>query len=283
MTSSRWAFAFSRRWLGYLALLIVFAIACALLSRWQFDRREEKVEENHRIEANWDREPTPIAEALPGLADYDLSQEWLPVELEGRYLVEDQLLARARPFNGFPGFEILTPFQTDDGRIFIVDRGWVPTGSAQDEPDHVPAPPEGRVTVVARLKPGEPEIPGRSAPAGQIATIRLQTFAANLGEDRVYTGAYGLLSSESPSAETGSLAPKPALTEGNHLSYAVQWIIFALIGAVGLALGIRNEYRYRNPDDPKVQAALAREAERRAKRKKTDSEIEDELIDAAGR
>lgn len=274
-----WRFAFSKRWLGYLALLIVFAIACGFLSRWQFDRREEKVAENHRIEANFDRAAVPIDEVLPELGSWDTEIEWMPVELHGRYLADQQLLARARPFNGFPGFEILTPFETDSGRIFIVNRGWVPTGNEQDAPDHVPAPPAGEVTVTARLKPGEPEIPGRSAPAGQIATIHLPTFAQQLGEDRVYQGAYGLLATEDPAAEHGDLVPRPQLTEGNHLSYAVQWIIFAVIAAAGLVLGIRNEYRYRNPDDPKVQAAKAREAARKARCAKTDGEIEDAILD----
>lgn len=274
-----WRFAFSKRWLGYLALLIVFAIACGMLSRWQFDRRAEKVAENHRIEANFDRAAVPIVSVLPELGSWSTELEWAPVELRGHYLAEEQLLARARPMNGFPGFEILTPFETSDGRIFIVDRGWVPTGNTQDSPDHVPAPPPGEVTVTARLKPGEPEIPGRSAPAGQIATIHLPTFAKHLGGDRVYQGAYGLLATETPAGDHGELVPRPQLTEGNHLSYAVQWILFAVIAAVGLVLGIRNEYRYRNPDDPKVQAARAREIARKAKRAKTDGEIEDEILD----
>ena len=281
MSGGRWGFALSRRWLGYLALLIVFAIACGLLSWWQFSRREEAVVENTHVLENFDAPPLPVAEALPDLEAYTASQEWLPVELRGAYLADQQLLARARPFNGLPGFEILTPFQTTDGRVFIVNRGWIPTGSAQDYPDHVPEPPSGDMTVVARLKPGEPEIPGRSAPAGQIATIHLPSFAATLGADRVYTGAYGLLAAESPAAETGSLTPKPALTEGNHLSYAVQWIIFALIAAVGLVWGLRNEYRHRNADDPKVVEARRREAERRARRRPSDADEEDALLDAA--
>ena len=279
--SSKWGFAFSRRWLGYLALLILFAIACALLSMWQFDRRNERVTANHRIEANYDAASVPIAEALPELGSFDPEQEWQPVVLHGRYLADEQLLARARPMNGMPGFEILTPFETTDGRVFIVDRGWLQTGLEQDHPDSVPAPPTGEVTVVARLKPGEPEIPGRSAPEGQIATIHLPAFAERLGAERVYTGAYGLLAAEEPAAATGALAPKPALTEGNHLSYAFQWIIFALIAAAGLVWGVRNEYRHRNADDPAVVAARRRELERRARRGPTDADEEDALLDDA--
>lgn len=277
--ASKWGFAFSRRWLGYLALLIVFAIACGVLSHWQFERREERVTENHRIEANFDAAPVPIDEALPTTDAFDPDQEWLPVLLRGRYLADEQLLARARPMNGLPGFEILTPFETSDGRIFIVNRGWLSTGSAQDLPDEIPAAPAGDRTVVARLKPGEPEIPGRSAPEGQIATINLPTFAAALGTDRVYTGAYGLLAAEEPPAPAGALTQKPQLTEGNHLSYAFQWIIFAIIAVVGLVWGVRNEYRHRNADDPAVLAARERERERRRRRGPSDADEEDALLD----
>jgi cytochrome oxidase assembly protein ShyY1 len=144
----------------------------------------------------------------------------------------------------------------------------------------VPEAPSGELTVTARLKPGEREIPGRTAPDGQIATIYLPTFAEELGTDRTYTGAYGLLRSESVDAETGELTPKPELTEGNHLSYAFQWIIFAVIAAVGLIYGLREEFKERNEDDPRVLAASARAEERRRNRgRKTDAEIEDELLD----
>lgn len=279
MSSRRqgWRFLLSRRWVSYFVLMVIFAIACGFLSHWQFDRRDERVDENHKVAVNYDAEPVPIAEALPTRDAYSDAQEWLPVELTGEYLLEEQVLARARPKDGMPGFEILTPFRTNTGEIFIVNRGWIPTGAAQDDPDHIPAAPEGELTVTVRLKPGEPEIPGRSAPAGQIATINLPTLNEWLGGN-VYTGAYGLLRSESVAAETGALTPKPQPTEGNHLSYAVQWIIFAVIALVGLVYGIREEFRERNESDPRVIAARKRERERKQRRGPTDADEEDALI-----
>lgn len=275
-----WRFLLSRRWLSYLALLVVFAIACGFLSSWQFDRREQRVDQNNLVANNFDAEPVPVGEALPSLDAFDPRQEWLPVLLEGEYLADEELLVRARPRDGMPGFEILTPLLTEDGTVFVVNRGWIPTGSDQDHPDAVPEAPTGHVTVSARLKPGEPEIPGRGAPEGQIATIHLPAIAESLGADRTYTGAYGLLRQESPAAETGALVPRPEPTEGNHLSYAVQWIIFAIIAAVGLVVGVRAEFRERNEDDPRVIAAEERRRARAAKARKTEAEIEDELIDA---
>lgn len=255
----------TRRWLGYLALAVAFAIACVLLANWQLARRAEATARIELVEANWSASPVPLSEALPALDAFEPSFEWHPVELHGQYLADEQLLARGRPFNGKPGFEVLVPLRLDDGRIFIVDRGWVPVGNGQDSPDAVPAPPSGDVTVVVRLKPGEPVLPGRSAPEGQVASIELEGIADLLGEP-TYTGAYGLLDSEDPApAERPAPAVRPTPDEGPHLSYAFQWFVFALLGFVGLGVAIRQELR-----DPTVP--------HRAKRK-TDGEIEDEILD----
>lgn len=274
-----WRFALSKRWFGYLGLVIAFAIACTCLSLWQFARREEARTEIDRVDLNWESAPRPLAEVLPGLDSYDEDAKWTPVTLTGHYLVDEQLLARGRPLDGNVGFEVLVPFQVDDGGIFIVDRGWVPVGNAQDEPDYVPAAPEGTVTVVARLKPGEPTIAGRSAPEGQVATINLPMIADLVGEP-TYTGAYGLLDSEDPApADRPTPVRKPIADEGPHLSYAFQWVVFGLMGFFGLGWAIRQEYRIRNADDPEERKRAEQRRRRAAAKPKSDSEIEDQILD----
>jgi hypothetical protein len=37
----------------------------------------------------------------------------------------------------------------------------------------------------------------------------------------------------------------PELTEGNHLSYALQWILFALMSMLALVWGVRQEREFR--------------------------------------
>lgn len=274
-----WRFALSRRWLGYLALVVAFAIACTLLSLWQIARRDEARADITRVETNWGAEPRPIEELLPELDVFDENLKWSPVTVTGRYLVDEQLLARGRPLDGNPGFEVLVPFQLDDGTVFIVDRGWVPPGSEQDAPDDVPPPPTGEVTVVARLKAGEPTLAGRSAPAGQVATINLPTIADLVGLP-TYTGAYGLLDSEDPAPATRPAAVvKPAPDEGPHLSYAFQWVLFAVMAFIALGWAIRQEYRIRNADDPAERERAAERERRRAAKPRTDAEVEDELLD----
>jgi cytochrome oxidase assembly protein ShyY1 len=275
-----WRFALTRRWAGYLTLAIVFAIVCVLLCLWQLNRRAEARAEIDRIDANYSSQAVPIDEALSSLDSFDDAQKWKPVVVTGTYLTDLQTLVRNRPYNGSPGFEVLVPLQLADGNVFIVDRGWVSPGERQDTPDAVPDAPSGTVTVTARLKAGEPTIAGRSAPAGQIATVNLPDMAKRVG-DPTYTGAYGLLMSEDPAPASRPLeAAKPARDEGPHLSYAFQWLVFALFGFIGLGYALVQEYRIVNADDPEEIVRAEERRVKREKREKTDAEVEDELLDA---
>jgi cytochrome oxidase assembly protein ShyY1 len=274
-----WRFVISGRWFGYLAVAVVFAVVCVLLADWQLSRQDEKKHEIALVESNYDRTPVALDDALPTLDAFDESDKWVPVTVSGTYLSDEELLVRNRPRSGQPGFEVLTPLELANGTVFIVDRGWVPTGNEQDLPDAVPSPPTGEVTVVARLKAGEPALAGRGAGEGQIATVHLSELEDRMGKP-LYTGAYGLLESETPPpVDNPPLAAlKPVLDEGPHLSYAFQWFIFGLLGFAFLAYAIREEYRHLNADDPEEQErAAARERKRVAKR--SDADIEDELLD----
>jgi len=263
-----------RRWGGYLAVVIVFAVACGLLSWWQWSRRAEAVAEIDRVTANYDAAPVALEDVLRELDSWQVDDRWLPVQVTGRYLVNEQLLVRNRPYNGASGFEVLVPFQLTDGRVFVIDRGWLPVGSSIDAPDTVPAPPSGEVTVIARLKAGEPELPGRTAPEGQLATIHLPSVAA-LSGDETFTGAYGLLASEDPAP--AELRPSPALKpdadEGPHLSYALQWIAFGVLAFVALLWAFRRERRI-------AALPVAEQAAARApKRRSADADYEDAVLD----
>lgn len=277
-----WGFTLSRRWLGYLALVVVFSIACVGLSSWQLARRDEARAEIERVETNWDSAPRPVAEVLPSLDSFDDDSKWMPVALTGRYLADDGLLARGRPYNGRPGFEQLVPFQLADGSVFVVDRGWLPTGNEQDEPDRVPPPPTGEISIVVRLKAGEPTVAGRSAPEGQVATIHLPTIAA-LVDGPTYTGAYGLLASEDPAVARPVPAMRPVADEGPHLSYAFQWIVFGIMSFIGLGWAVRQEFRARNADDPAERERADARRRKAAARPPSDSDIEDAILDSARR
>lgn len=279
-----WQLARSRQWLGWLGLTVLVAIVCCALGTWQFARRAEAQAEIAKVEANYDRDPVPLSEELTAVDAWDEQQEWTPVIAEGEYLVEDEMLVRNRPRAGRVGFEVLTPLRLQDGSIFIVNRGWIPSAGL-NAAAHVPAPPEGEVTVVARLKPSEPQIAGRTDPEGtnQVATIRLDGIAERLDGD-VHTGAYGQLVAERPApAETAELAARPVLDEGPHLSYALQWFVFATLAFIGYGYLLRQEWRRVNADDPDERMRAEARRRKAASRRPSDAESEDALLDAVGR
>ena len=274
---SGWRRAFTWRWGGYFALAVVFAILCVSLGTWQVGRRDEALQEVNRVQANFDAEPVPIGHALPQLNAFDRSQKWLRVRMSGSYLSDAQLLVRNRPLDGHPGFEVLSPFRIDDGTVFVVDRGWLATGSRDDVPDAVPLPPEGRVTVVARLKAGEPQLPNRSAPEGQIATIELANIRDRINAP-TYTEAYGLLDSEDPAPTERPIAVvKPVPDEGVHLSYAFQWFLFSALGFFGLGYALLQEFRVVTPRDS-ARSAPNHVVSRRRPARRSDADVEDELL-----
>jgi cytochrome oxidase assembly protein ShyY1 len=243
---NRWRFLLSGRWAGYLALTIVFAIVCIALGTWQLNRRAEALVEVARIDANYDARPVPVGDALPRLDEFDERDKWLPVEMTGEYVAGEQVLIRNRPQGGSTGVEVVTPLRLADGSVFMIDRGWLPAVSTDDPPDAVAAaldPPKGTVTVVARLKAGEPAIQGRTTSGNRLATIDLDELAERMDEPS-YTGAYGLLVSESPAAgERPAAAIRPVRDQGPHLSYALQWYVFAILGFIGLGWAANQERR----------------------------------------
>ena len=279
-----WAFLRSSRWIGYFAMLLVFSIACVFLGNWQFDRRAEARAEIARIDANYDAAPVPIAEELPDLGAFDLNaHKWLTVSAEGAYEGEP-FLARNRPGPNGVGSDLIQAFRTTEGDVLFVDRGWVPIDGAAAEDVRIadlPAAPEGPVELEVRLRASEPAIPGRTSEGRTVASIELPELAALSGaEGESYTGAYGMLVAESPAGEHGVLPDRPERDEGPHLSYALQWYVFIIIAAIGVAYAAHREYRGLNAGSETVREQDRRTAERRKRRGPTDADEEDALLDA---
>ncbi|MGO2745142.1 SURF1 family cytochrome oxidase biogenesis protein [Microbacterium sp.] len=264
------------RWGVYVLIAIAFAIACVFLSNWQFDRNETRAADIALVEQNYDAAPVPLGDLIASDGALDAGDTWHPVILTGEYLSDEQVLVRNRPHGGTSAFEVLVPFRDADGRIFIVDRGWVAPGEGA-LPDAVAAPPAGEVTVVVRLRPGE-QLPssGRSAPEGQVPTIHLPTIASSIGDD-VIVSAYGQLVEESPAPETALGAfESPTEDPGPHLSYAIQWILFGVMGFIFIFYMIRTEIQKRREE---LEGRPA--PEKKGRRRDRDADAEDELLDDA--
>lgn len=241
--SASWLKESWKRWLAWLVLASLFAVACVFLSQWQFSRRAEAVARIELVQNNFDQALAPIGSLT---SPFEAKNEWRPVELEGRFLVSDAFLVRNRPFNGAAGFLQFIPFETKDGTLVAVETGWLPSGNEQDEPDLVPLPTEETVKIWGRIRPTEPKST-KDAPTGQLASVNSSMLFEKAGLsgqtlDSVYIR---LGESYRPGEVLPKVLGKPDLNEGNHLSYAMQWILFALMAFGALWWAVRQELRIR--------------------------------------
>ena len=265
------------RWTAYIGIAVLFAIACGFLSNWQFTRNAERSQQLALVEANCDAEPAALDDLVPETGDLPVDNEWHPVALQGTYLVDDTVLVRNRPHGGTAAFEVLVPFQTTDGRILLINRGWVPPAEDSD-PSAVPAPPAGTIDVIARLRPGEslPRSGRTEAPEGQVPTIHLPLIAEALGGDPAFiTSAYGVMVSETPAAASvPNQLESPSEDPGPYLSYAIQWILFAVMGFFFIGYVIRTEVRHRREETDDTPRPP-----RGQRRRDRDMAEEDEILD----
>ena len=282
-----------RRWGRAVAVTLVASVACVLLGLWQIDRREQRLERIAEVEANYDAAPVPLGAVLASPeAPLPEGAEFTPVAVRGRYAADSVLLVRNRPLDRAYGYLVLTPLVLDessspaaggDPEVMVVDRGWIPAGPDGSRPAQVPAPPQGTVDVVARLRPPEPA-DTRTAPAGQVQRVDLAGSVTEGLAERglgatLLTGAYGQLVAEEPRpALSPALPPRPPADEGPHLGYSLQWFVFAAGLWAFLVVHVRRVSR----DDTATPQERAQDRLRaRSPRRRQDEDAEDAALDAA--
>lgn len=256
-----------KRWTAWLIAAVLFAAGCVFLSDWQFERRAHRVAQISVVQANYDAKVVSL-EVLLGKPHSNDEILWRPVSAVGRFLIDKALLVRNRPQNGQPGFELVIPFATPQ-RTILVDLGWLPTGNLQDSPDDIPLPSTDAQRITIRLALSEAKLE-RDAPAGQVANVHLPTIA-DLTQMPIDTKWYGQLDSGSYEDFPRQLT-MPSVDEGNHLSYAIQWVIFALLGFTMLIWAYRKEMHFAKAEqDPTYKVPS-----RRRTRADMDAQAEDQ-------
>ncbi|MFE0058132.1 SURF1 family protein, partial [Streptomyces sp. NPDC059003] len=147
------------------------------------------------------------------------------------------------------GFHVLTPFVLTDGKVLLVNRGWIPANGPQTAFPKIPAPPRGEVTVTGRLMADETSAQSgiknvRGLPDRQIMLISSGQQAHALGK-RVLGGYVEQTAPDQPGGSPQLLAEPDHSGIGPHMAYAVQWWLFAAGVPIGWVVLVRREVRDR--------------------------------------
>lgn len=250
------------RWIGFHLLVVLGIVVMVNLGFWQLDRLEARRDFNAQVTARAVLPVEPVEGFLDGVREpgdaavRDL--EWRAVSATGTYRPAEQFLVVHRSQNGRAGVNVVTPMTLPDGRALIVNRGFVPLGF------DIPDAPAGEVAVQGIVRASQERQTGQLTDPAEGVLAEVQRIDIGRLEPQIegrVLPAYVDLLASSPAELPGYPEPvvQPDLSEGAHLSYAVQWFIFAASVAVGWVLAVRWSVMARRrdaarPADPRPSA-----------------------------
>ena len=235
--------------LAVLGLLALIAF-CVLLSLgwWQVERRAWKLALMERVEQRVNAAPValPPPERWPQVTA--ASDEYRVVQAQGRFLHERETLVQSLSDLG-SGFWVLTPLELADGRIVLVNRGFVPP-EKRERATRQAGEPQGPVRITGLLRVSEPGggfLRRNDPAAGRWYSRDVAGIAAARALPADKVAPFFIDARKDPAAEAGQ--PVGGLTvisfRNNHLVYALTWFALALLVAAAAGWVWREERRLR--------------------------------------
>lgn len=217
------------RWVSFTVIVLLAIIGFGFLSRWQFDRAEQHRQERLTIEQG--------QVIIDPQFDISGTAEFSRVTMTGQYLGGD-VLVRQRPLEGGNGYWVLTSLQPNANadKVWVL-RGWLGASTQALEVPPIPPAPSGDVTIDGVVRVFEaPRSDVSGLPDQVISRMSLEELSfAGVAQDRV------LQLIRSDPADDLITVPLPEVDEGQNISYAVQWILFAVVAMGGWFIFLRRE------------------------------------------
>jgi cytochrome oxidase assembly protein ShyY1 len=227
-----------RRRATVVAIAVIVAATCVALGFWQLQRLADRRTRNAAIERERSRDPVPIT----AVASSGEVEPYIAVRASGSFDTEQEVLVYGRTLDGEPGHLVVTPLVLDDGDAILVIRGWVPFGDTT-VPIADAAPPSGELTIIGFLVPDEGD--GSTVPDGNgvVGRVDVEGIGSTLPYPVLPLPIQ--LTEQTPPQPSELPIPLPPeeLSEGPHLSYAIQWFSFAAIAVGGAVILLRRERR----------------------------------------
>ncbi|MBW5421230.1 SURF1 family protein [Streptomyces sp. BG9H] len=243
-------FLLTRQWVILTLIGLVLIPVMVELGFWQLHRHEHRVAQNERISKALAADPVPAERLTSPGHEVPRTDLYRRVSAKGTFDTEHEVVVRRRTNSDDEvGFHVLTPFVLDDGKVLLVNRGWIPADGPQTAFPKIPAAPKGEITVTGRLMADETSAASgikdvRGLPDRQIMLISSGQQADSLGKQVL--GGYIEQTSPEPRDGSPELIGEPDHSGiGAHMAYAVQWWLFAAGVPVGWVVLVRRERRDR--------------------------------------
>jgi cytochrome oxidase assembly protein ShyY1 len=225
------------KWIATHILVITLMVVMVNLATWQLDRHQQRKNFNATLVQRFEAPVRPLDELLQSGEPADI--EWLPTAVTGTYLQGEDISLVNVSQNGAAGYDAITPLLLSNGKVVLVNRGFLPLVA------EFPPAPSGEVSILGRIRATSERRTGAvSDPAtGELAEVqRIDIDRLQQQIDGELVPVYvQLLKSTPTEAPTLSTIADPDFSNGPHLSYTVQWFFFALCAAGGWVALVRRE------------------------------------------
>jgi surfeit locus 1 family protein len=233
---------FSRRWLWVTLLVIALMGVLARLGIWQLDRLQQRRDANALIAASLAAPPFDLnATAVPE----DIS-EWdnRLVAASGTFDYEQEVLLDLQNWGYRAGVNLITPLVLDGSQTAVlVNRGWIPDAeSAPEARAAYNVPGEVEITGYVALSEKLSREPTVTPEGPQVKVYRVDVEALQAQMPYTLLPFYIVQDVENDNEQLPyRLERQIDLSEGSHLSYAMQWFIFSIgLGVAYLVFVNRN-------------------------------------------
>ena len=221
--------------------LVIFSVALGL-GIWQMERREWKRAILDRMAVNRAAAPVSLDELLKG---DPLRHEYGRVKVAGTFVHDKEFYLAARSLKNKVGLQVVTPLATDDGRIVLFDRGWIPQ-ETKDPARRAAGQVQGQVelTGIVRRNQERRQFAPENVPDRNVwfhVDVPLMRSMAG-GKPDPKLDAFFL---EADAAANPGGVPVGGQTRldipNDHLQYAITWFLIALAMA-----GVYLAYHWEN-------------------------------------
>ncbi|MEV0488301.1 SURF1 family protein [Streptomyces sp. NPDC050508] len=243
-------FLMSRQWVILALITLILIPTMIRLGIWQMHRYEMRSARNQLVTNALHAEPVPVERiSTPGHA-VTRTEKYRTVTATGTFEPSKEVVVRRRTNDDDEvGFHVLTPFVLTDGKVVLINRGWIPATGVQTAFPKIPAPPAGRTTITGRLMADETTAASgikdiKGLPDRQIMLINSEEQAKRL--DAQVLGGYVEQTAPEPRGDTPEQISDPGKEDAPlNYAYMIQWWLFAAAVPVGYVVLARREARDR--------------------------------------
>ncbi len=234
----------SRRALAFVIFALSVSAGCVRLGFWQLSRLAERRELNTMLAERMGRSVAPVSQ----IARDTSTAAFRRATAAGVYDFANEFALASRTRQGSPGVNIITPLKlSGSDTAVLVNRGWVYAPDAMTV-DLAQWRERDTTTVTGYLTLIEPTARNTASAANNPRVVRhlsIDSLAARLPYpiEPVILVATDSTRALAASDSTPARLFAPILDEGPHLGYAIQWFAFALIGIIGVIIGVRADRR----------------------------------------